>query len=582
MFRYCAWSACALTIACGGATPGEIVKPSPYTAHQALDEQALDCSSVSDYARPLAVDLPPEERTVLEANMRAGVALVRYDCKQLKVLPDCTVKGSYGYVGVTSKQEVVALRDRNELAVNLPLTGLQLAGELKSELAAASLDLAMLMVGMRRTDTPSIPSAGLDSSCREATHFVRGVFVGAFAMSTSEHGQAKAAAQIFGAGTSAESASARLAKHRDGDPTACGRAKLTDNSPPDQCSAVLRLELRALGGAGDGESKGGVQINEATCPTGYILAESGACVAAKKQKDERFLCTYGDSASCTQQCDKGHGGSCNNLGVMATRGDGVPKDPKRAEALFEKACAAGEPNGCVNRAQMYDEGYTEEDAALATDLYRRACEAGSMLGCYQWGLVVMGSEKEDERARGEKLIERACKGGHRTACTANGSDAQRAAIFAEACERGELNGCDAAAYLAVSRKNPAGAERYWNKACDGGWLSSCHHLAFAYAWGDNGFPKKPAAARSALRKACDGGRQDACGDFERLEAWLLGPACEAGDDRACRQLSDYCRRNDARRGYDPMAEIGCNLIQEACRNTSRKFICKLADATFQG
>ncbi|MGE0327516.1 MAG: tetratricopeptide repeat protein [Polyangiaceae bacterium] len=582
MFRYRALSLCALTAACGGATPGQAVKPSAYTAHQALDEQKLDCSTVSEYARPLAVDLPPEERTVLEANMRAGVALVHYDCKQLKVLPDCTVKGSYGYVGVTSKQEVVALRDRNELAVNLPLTGLQLAGQLKSELAAgASLDLAMMMVGMRRTDTPSIASAGLDSGCRDATHFVRGVFVGAFAMSTSERGQAKAAAQIFGAGAAASSESSHLAKHRDGDPRACGRAKLTDNSPPDQCSAVLRLELRALGSS-DGETKGGVQINEGTCPKGYILAESGACVDETKQKDERFLCKYGDVVACTQQCDKGHGGSCNNLGVMATRGDGVQKDPKRAENLFEKACAAGEPNGCVNRAQMYDEGYTEEDAALATDLYRRACEAGSMLGCYQYGLVVMGSEKEDERARGEKLIERACKGGHRTACTANSSDAQRAAIFAEACERGELNGCDAAAYLAVSRKNPEGAERYWTKACDGGWLSSCHHLAFAYAWGDNGFPKKPGPARKALHRACDGGRQDACTDFERLEAWLLGPACEAGDDRACRQLADYCRSSQVSKDYNPMAEIGCGLIQEACRNTNRKVICKLADATFPG
>ncbi len=47
-------------------------------------------------------------------------------------------------------------------------------------------------------------------------------------------------------------------------------------------------------------------------------------------------------------CDDGHGWSCNRLGEMARDGEGVPKDPKRALALFEKACQGKDEKGCAN------------------------------------------------------------------------------------------------------------------------------------------------------------------------------------------------------------------------------------------
>jgi hypothetical protein len=47
-------------------------------------------------------------------------------------------------------------------------------------------------------------------------------------------------------------------------------------------------------------------------------------------------------------CDDRHGWSCNRLGEMARDGEGVPKDPKRALALFEKACQEKDEKGCAN------------------------------------------------------------------------------------------------------------------------------------------------------------------------------------------------------------------------------------------
>ncbi len=55
-------------------------------------------------------------------------------------------------------------------------------------------------------------------------------------------------------------------------------------------------------------------------------------------------------------CGEGHGWSCNRLGEMARDGEGVPKDPKRALALFEKACQAKEETGCANGRALKSAG----------------------------------------------------------------------------------------------------------------------------------------------------------------------------------------------------------------------------------
>ena len=47
-------------------------------------------------------------------------------------------------------------------------------------------------------------------------------------------------------------------------------------------------------------------------------------------------------------CEEGNGWSCNRLGEMARDGEEVPKEPRRALALFEKACQLKDEKGCAN------------------------------------------------------------------------------------------------------------------------------------------------------------------------------------------------------------------------------------------
>ena len=160
-----------LTVACGGGAAAKAVQPRPPTAKEAIDPGKPACDSPADPDQPLVVDMPPEDRTDLEVAMRGKVAVVAYDCKSLKVLRDCHVDGDYAFFGTTLQEKTVRLTSSDEISVNLPLTGAGLIAKIGGQLkGGASLDLAMLMVGARRTTWNSVRRADLKGSCANASH----------------------------------------------------------------------------------------------------------------------------------------------------------------------------------------------------------------------------------------------------------------------------------------------------------------------------------------------------------------------------------------------------------------------------
>src|SRR5262249_10721840 len=51
-------------------------------------------------------------------------------------------------------------------------------------------------------------------------------------------------------------------------------------------------------------------------------------------------------AAAPASCDMGDGLACLWLGKQVRYGVGVPEDEDKAQALYQKACDAGEPRGC--------------------------------------------------------------------------------------------------------------------------------------------------------------------------------------------------------------------------------------------
>jgi len=99
-------------------------------------------------AAPRVVTLPAEQRGELEVALSQALVVVHYDCKQLTVLPDCTLDGSYGYVGVTPREQLISIATPEELRQNFALTD----GQLEQDLRAGShLDFASAIIGQAAT-----------------------------------------------------------------------------------------------------------------------------------------------------------------------------------------------------------------------------------------------------------------------------------------------------------------------------------------------------------------------------------------------------------------------------------------------
>lgn len=532
----------------GCGTPGkggELVRTEPPAVQNSL------CDSVADFGQPLIVDLKAHERAVYEAVMQDGVAVVKYDCNHLQLLKDCKIDGSYGFVGLSPKEEVVRLQGSDEIRVNLPTFGAKLATEVSRD---ASLDLGMIMVGMRRTTVTEADRPRMKgNACAGATHFVRGAFVGAFALRQGSSGSVSGALEILGSGVSAASSSSKRTENRDGDASACKNFDPKSSSPDGKCAALLRLELTAID-VKPVDNAGTVDV----CPKDLVLT-AGKC--APPSASLPFQCREGQREECAAQCEKGHAGSCAALGFMFFGAHGVNPDPEQAAKLSQKACDGGSSRGCNNLGRAYEVGEAlPKDVSKARELYAKACEGGFARGCTNLGVL---AEQDKDLTRANSLFDRGCNAGDARGChylalnldkgAGAARDAERAkALFERACD-GKFG--DACALL--SSKLVGGSEEQRAKGlkeleqnCNQGTASACRFLGGMRLTGSH-LPRDPAAALKNFEKGCEAKDAPSCADGARLALagteglsrepsrgiGLAKKACDGGLAQGCRLLA---------------------------------------------
>ncbi|HQY61970.1 MAG: sel1 repeat family protein [Myxococcales bacterium] len=511
-------------VACGPGGAGEAVRPqapSAATAIQAETADAIITCRPGSYAEPLAVDLSANARADFEAAMDSGVAVVHYDCKSVRLLKDCRIAGEYRFAGVSRKEEVIHLDNRDEIKANLPLAPVA-KGSAEMERASA-LDIAYVLVGKR--STPAIVSRQYleGSQCGEATHYIRAATVGAFAVQTATKGRVAAAAEVFGSSTSGSSQSGKNSAKKDGNPKSCEESKPGSDAPPGECRSAIRFELVPVADkppAPKAEAKvdpkapakpaapskeEGKAVDD-PCPEGFKLIAgkcSNAVASAANAAPASHLCAPKDTADCETQCTAGNFGSCHNLANLAYRnyGKDVPdaqnvKDEDRALDLWKKACDGGVFAACNSYADNRTSrtGSQPKDLAAAHAAYTKACDGGNSDACYTLGdNTLRGREGETkDPAAGFTLLSRSCKLGDSLGCR----------------EMGE--------YLFAGKygvpKNPALADKLLTAFCNQGDLRACddlgHHLLGLFD--DSDKPEAPLAdianakirGRGLLDKVC--------------------------------------------------------------------------------
>jgi hypothetical protein len=447
-----------------GKNLGEAVAPKAITAESVVDAPAAaaprTCVPVGPRADPLVVDLRAEDRVQFETAMQGGIAVVRYDCAGLELLRDCSAGGDYGFKGVTRKERLVQLTTKDEIAANLPVTGGALAVEFGAQLArGASLDLAMVMIGRRSSSRATVARGELrGDECDGATHFIRGATIGAVAMRQGTAGQASTAAKVFTASVGAGSSADRATTNVDGSLEACATATASSLAPPEQCAALIRLELKGIAeGAAGAAADPAEAVAVLHCPEGFA-ASGDVCVPEAAASAQTRTCEPRDADGCSAACEAGDAPSCAYLGILLDE-----QGPSaRALAAHERACSGGVAAGCHNVAFTLFSGAADvpKDPARARAVWTANCDAGFVESCSGLGLMFeQGVGTAQDLPRAAALYEVACTAGDMTfGCPffalmlgqgrGVAVDLPRAqALAAKACERGSSNGCAIAKQL---------------------------------------------------------------------------------------------------------------------------------------
>jgi hypothetical protein len=236
------------------------------------------CSVQASYTRPLVVEWPAGDRASLEARLARGLVAVHAAGCEIEVLRQCTVPGTYSYLGLTRKNEQVTIRDADDLYAKLPLGAVNLEAKLAR---SGRLDVKMALVGI--LEAPGAVDRGaLIGDCGRATHVISAAQLGAFMFSAGGSAEIGAGVTVKTVGVGGSSSSEQELLSADGDPARCDAATGADERPPDGCGAVLRIELMALGAptCADGSRWDGQRcvVAQVFCPQGTDVV-AGRCVS---------------------------------------------------------------------------------------------------------------------------------------------------------------------------------------------------------------------------------------------------------------------------------------------------------------
>lgn len=456
--------------------------------------------------------------------MRRGVAVVAYRGGKLELLRDCRIDGSYGFLGMTTKEQVLRMEDADEIRANLPTTATALVGKIGASVEqGTTLDVALVMVGVKSTTWHQATARDLRGDCARASHFVRAATVGAFAMQTGSRGRAAAVAEIFGIGGGASGASTKHVRSQDGALDACRQARPDSDTAPAQCGALLKLRLTPIGYKAKLVEKANASaqvLADNPCPAPLVHID-GKCASPTRAKGP--ACKFGDGAACESACRVGDAHACGQLGVMFALGRGVPRDARRARTVLEIACRGGSAAACTQLGLLIAVGGPRMLGESAK-AFAAGCDGGNGEGCGRLGnLFLTGDGVAHDPHKAAILLDRGCRGGFRDACS----------------DLGVL-------YLGGSalRPNQGLSARLFKLACDGKNPSGCGNLGTMLEFGYGVRPDKRRAV-SYYALACKLDRSECMSlgilgiatarDASQLKksSALIATACKSGFILAC-------------------------------------------------
>ena len=202
-----------------------------------------------NHDRPFVIEWDATDMSSFEARAKNDVISVKYEGCELRVLEGCSndsVRGSFGsYKPVDwtgGSLEKVDIGNQAELVAKLPLGVASLGGRVQS---GEKFHMEYFVSGTRNATREAVYRSDIKAvpACSEATHFVYGYNLGAFALGTASGVNAKLDASIYGFGASGAKTSSQQAEKQGG---LLGSCRAASAKELDTCKVPIRLSLREI------------------------------------------------------------------------------------------------------------------------------------------------------------------------------------------------------------------------------------------------------------------------------------------------------------------------------------------------
>jgi TPR repeat protein len=237
-------------------------------------------------------------------------------------------------------------------------------------------------------------------------------------------------------------------------------------------------ELHFYGLSGENTTYRATELFENACDGGDAAACAAVGWLAERQGGELSRAAQLYEGACREGAMQG----CVGLGRLLATGRSLPRDEKRALALFQQACDGQDRWGCKKLGDAYRDGLAgvAADDAKTQDAYERACRLGEMRGCFHRGLRLWDNNPANQK--------------------------KAAAYFEQACEGGVIRGCDDLAQMVeqgeAGARDPARARALYRRGCDRFLARSCFGLARSILADPNASPSEKAEAPKLMQTAC--------------------------------------------------------------------------------
>jgi hypothetical protein len=257
-----------------------------------------------NHLKPFVVEWDATDMSSFESLAASDVVFVKYEGCNLRVLDECkndSIRGEQGAYKppewTTGQLESVDIGNSGELYAKLPLGQATLGARVSG---GEKFHMEYYVAGTRYASRDAVYSADLAGryGCEEATHFVYGYNLGAFALGSANELKIEGGASAYGFGAGGKRDSHNIVDKKGGDLAVCRSDAATEVSG---CKAPIRLNLRKIR---PGESP------EAQAMQAPESAESLTAAAAINQKLELSADAQAFIDSANQKANANDGKGC--------------------------------------------------------------------------------------------------------------------------------------------------------------------------------------------------------------------------------------------------------------------------------